>query len=644
LNPFFLRIKTAEILSQGRVILECDFFLGQDFVCRAVPVDERIGWSSSYVIVERDLTIIRAGGLAMAHLCTLSGKVRPSINLLSVLPLTWRPVFDIAWSAFSNDPTPKIWGVLNGPKEQRFQFSLRRFSDDESQCFFEFMVPSDFVDIRHEIATTRKLLGTLTGEGRSGLIERDLSTGKLAAVSPEVYEIFGVDLTSDTSPASEKLEETFFSRVFPKDFPEMQKKMRLAHERGIASIQEIRIRHHSLGTRVARIAWFPIKDSAGNPTWLIVNVRDVTSKRRLEESLQSSHQRYKLCFSEGALGMVIFDKKNMILETNAAFCHMLDYEPYEMVGRSCLDFTHPDDFDKTLNSVCASLAGGMGKFGQRKRFIRKDGQVVWVRIYARDLNEDESSLAMALIQDISAQVKMEDLKAELVHMSRLVSLSEMVTGLAHELNQPLSAIAMLTEAAIGFLKAKKSHEPVKVGKILEKIQKQSLRAGEIIKRLKQMARNSEPERTSVQMNDLLRDVTDFMAADTRKFQAQIVLELDPKLPEVYADPIQIEQVLVNLMRNGLESMQFEVGERILRIESSQVNDMVQVAISDNGIGIPDENSDRIFETFFSTKLAGSGIGLSISKSILDSHGGRLWFDKNKTKGATFRYSLPITKG
>jgi C4-dicarboxylate-specific signal transduction histidine kinase len=235
-------------------------------------------------------------------------------------------------------------------------------------------------------------------------------------------------------------------------------------------------------------------------------------------------------------------------------------------------------------------------------------------------------------------------QAELAHVARVSTVGEMASRLAHEINQPLTAVVNYSQGAMRRLRAASGVH----ADVLEAIEAASVhahRAAEIIRRLSSFVQKREPRRSSCDLNQTIREVIGFSAADARDHHVQIRLNPTVDLPLVQADDIQIQQVILNLVRNGIEAMaEVESRERILEIRTSPVGDAVEVAVSDNGSGLTSEAQERIFTPFFTTKPQGMGMGLSISRSIIDAHGGRLWATPNPDGGTTFQFTIPVSGG
>jgi PAS domain S-box-containing protein len=249
-------------------------------------------------------------------------------------------------------------------------------------------------------------------------------------------------------------------------------------------------------------------------------------------------------------------------------------------------------------------------------------------------------LAVIVVEAARAEERAREQLAQLAHVARLATMGEMASGLAHELNQPLCAIVNFTEACVGLLQ-RDGPERENLPQALNEVARQAQRAGEVIRRLRDFVKRREPERRAVDINALVREVVAFTNVELRHGDVRVRIALGKRLPKVFADSIQIEQVLVNLVRNACEAMRdADLGAKTLTIESVRRKGAVEVRVGDNGPGVPDELRHRLFEPFFTTKSDGMGMGLSISRSIMEVHEGRLWATPNRKGGTTFHFTIP----
>ena len=251
-----------------------------------------------------------------------------------------------------------------------------------------------------------------------------------------------------------------------------------------------------------------------------------------------------------------------------------------------------------------------------------------------------SSIVQEITERRQAEENTRRLHNELAHLGRVSTLGEMAATLAHELNQPLAAIANYAEGCLGLLQPEREDQR-ELAEAMEQVSKLTHRTGKIIQRIRSLARKGEPHQSSVQINDLVREVAGLIEPEARAERVTLELELNDSVPMTFADSIQIQQVLLNLVRNAFEAMKhLDDRERRLTIRTAPHGKAsVEVEVRDTGPGLAATDAQHIFDPFFTTKAHGLGMGLTISRSIIDAHHGRLWTEPGA--GATFRFSLPI---
>jgi len=232
--------------------------------------------------------------------------------------------------------------------------------------------------------------------------------------------------------------------------------------------------------------------------------------------------------------------------------------------------------------------------------------------------------------------------SELAHVARLATMGEMASGLAHELNQPLCAIVNFIGACLELMDSNPGGPDLR--QAMNEVAKQAERAGEVIRRLREFVKRSEPQRAALDINEVTREVIGLTRTEIRHHEVNVKLQLGQRLPRVLADPIQVQQVLVNLVRNAIDAMDDTPSDqRHLRIRTGHRGDFIVVSVRDSGRGITEEARAQVFESFFTTKKQGMGMGLSISRSIVEMHDGRIWVTPNSTSGVTFHFTLPLAR-
>lgn len=258
------------------------------------------------------------------------------------------------------------------------------------------------------------------------------------------------------------------------------------------------------------------------------------------------------------------------------------------------------------------------------------------------ISQQVSHLASIAIERGRTEAALQRTRDELAHVTRITTLGELAASIAHEVNQPLTAVVTNANACLRWLdRAAPNLDEAR--QAVQRIVRDGNRGSELIGRIRALLKKEPPQKTPVNVNELVREIARLAQIESQGVALR--LELADELPRVFADRVQLQQVLLNLMMNALDAMKtISDRPRVLRIETEAQHDGMLVAVQDSGIGFPPENMEQLFETFFTTKPGGIGMGLSISRSIVESHGGRLWAESNHGPGATFRFTLPAKKG
>jgi len=308
---------------------------------------------------------------------------------------------------------------------------------------------------------------------------------------------------------------------------------------------------------------------------------------------------------------------------------------------------HPADLPRYVERRRASVVSGE-PFEHEVRFRRAaDGEYRWFLSRSVPLRDSGGKIVKwyGISTDIEDRKRAENererlrqLEADLAHVNRVSTLGEMAASLAHEIKQPIAAAITSANSCIEWL----AHEPPNLDRAraaATKIDKYGNRAAEIIDRIRSLYRNSPPQRESVDVNGIILEILTLLRGEATRSSVVIRTDLASELPGVMADRVQLQQVFMNLMLNAIEAMEDSGGE--LTVKSQRQDGQVQFSVSDTGVGLPMEKVDQIFSAFFTTKPQGSGMGLAISRSIVESHGGRLWASANSGAGSTFHFTLPI---
>jgi two-component system sensor kinase FixL len=234
---------------------------------------------------------------------------------------------------------------------------------------------------------------------------------------------------------------------------------------------------------------------------------------------------------------------------------------------------------------------------------------------------------------------LQELQTELVHISRLTAMGEMASALAHELNQPLSAIANYLKGAKRLLEGRADDESKMISGAMDKAAEQSLRAGQIIRRLRDFVARGESERRVESINKLVEEANALALVGAKEHGVRVRLRIDPAHDLILADKVQIQQVLLNLLRNAIEAVAQSERRELLVSTRPSAGGMVEVSVADTGPGISPDVAPQLFQPFITTKPQGMGVGLSISRTIIEAHGGQIWTEANPGGGAIFRFTL-----
>ena len=323
-------------------------------------------------------------------------------------------------------------------------------------------------------------------------------------------------------------------------------------------------------------------------------------------------------------------------------------EELDGTGKSRLSGTldagvHPDDLAGVKERYAHSLSSGE-PYARRHRLRRFDGEYRWVETRAAPMRDADGAIVQwnVICLDIASEVRAQEelrlAQERLARASQAASLAELSASIAHEVNQPLAAIVANSHACQRWLDA----EPANIErarKTVERIIRDANSAADVVGRIRALFKQSVETRDSTRLDSVVAEARDLMHEEAARRRVRMDIEMEGDLPPVALDRVQIQQVLINLIRNGLEAMDSIADDRVLRVQVRRIGDVVETAISDCGPGV--ESPDRMFEPFFTTKENGMGMGLSICRSIVEAHGGRLWVERNEPGGATFTFTLPV---
>lgn len=374
---------------------------------------------------------------------------------------------------------------------------------------------------------------------------------------------------------------------------------------------------------------------------------DVTEQRRMEDQLRQAEEELRLTFQHAPIGMLTFDLEGHILNVNQSFCSMLGFLAGDLLGRSKEEVTHPGDRAVSRDLLKQLLDGEIEYARQEKRYIRKDQSVMHGVVRYSLIRDSRGRPLMFVAQivdrteHILAELEVRQQRERLTQLARLGTMGEMAAGIAHELNQPLTAIANYAQACQRLINSG-AIEAGEMKQILGKVTDQARRAGMVIQGLRRFVQRRTIIKRATDLHRVIRDVMMLAELDCRAHGIPVAWDTEDPLPQVQGDPIQLQQVLLNLVRNAVDSMaEREDRDQGIRVHAvSEADDEVSISVTDHGSGIAPEAATRLFDPFFTTKEDGMGMGLALSRSIVEAHGGRLSFMDNPAGGTIFEMTLP----
>jgi PAS domain S-box-containing protein len=392
----------------------------------------------------------------------------------------------------------------------------------------------------------------------------------------------------------------------------------------------------------------------GVAPFLFTIVEDITERKKEESERRYIEQRYRVMVETASDAVVCIDERGAILLANPATTKVFGYDPADLIGKPLtmlmpeyLRKLHEDGFRR----YSATGQRHINWQGTELTGLRKNGQEFPVEISFGELTADGHRIFTGFVRDISERKQTEGLRAslhatqlELAQVSRLTTMGELAASIAHEVNQPLTAVTNNANACLRLL-ARRNLDPEVLRCALEEIVADGTRASAVIARIRAFIKKAPAERKELDINDVIQEVLALARRELSENRVLLELQLTNALPLVLVDRVQLQQVLLNLIMNGIEAMAAVTDRRRMLWVQSQVGEAgdVLVAVLDSGTGVGSE-SDRVFSPFFTTKANGMGMGLPISRSLIEGHGGRLWSSPNSPHGAIFSFTLPAAAG
>lgn len=462
---------------------------------------------------------------------------------------------------------------------------------------------------------------------------------RIVRVNTEFTRMFGYE-------PNEVLERSINDLIVPEALVESSREYtRQLKHGGRVEVETVRKRKDGTEVHVSLLA-VPVTTTSGEQVVNYAIYRDITERKRSEERLRESESRFQIMADTAPVMIWMTGTDALCNYFNKPWLDFTGRTMEQEVGTGWIQGVHPDDvqgcFDGFLPAFHARTP-----FRMEYRLKRADGEYRWliesgIPRYTGDgefagyigSNIDITDLKRAEEE----QERLRQLQAELAHINRLTTMGELTASLAHEIKQPITAAMMSARTCLRWLQ-RDAPDVAKACDTASRIVSDVTRASDIVDRVRSLYSRGTPQRELFDVNEIIREMITLLHDTANRHSISIRNELDAGLPTITADRVQLQQVLMNLMLNGIEAMKDTNGE--LTVTSKKTADgQLLISVSDSGIGISSDQADRIFEAFFTTKAQGTGMGLSISRRIIESHGGRLWASTNSGRGATFHFTLP----
>jgi PAS domain S-box-containing protein len=493
---------------------------------------------------------------------------------------------------------------------------------------------------------------------RTGSWAWNVATRQSVYWSQENFRLFGFDPEGGIPS-----DEAFYQRIHPEDRDRVRREVFVeSPDQGSHFDVEFRIVLPEGAIKYVRSTGHPVRSISGDVVEFVGTSIDVTESKRVDEERERLLASERAAFAEAVAAQQRFHDlvnsvEGIVWEADVPSFQfrfiskqaerVLGYPVERWLSEPAFwqDHVHPDDREWAVQ-FCQNATAEKRNHEFEYRMIAADGSVVWLRdlvtvIVVGDRVTRVRGVMVDLTKRKRAEEALRQAQADLAHVSRVTTMGELTASLAHEVNQPIAAAVTNANTCLRWLT--RDHPDLEEARAAAmRIVKDGTRAGEIISRIRLLFTKGTAQHELVDVNEVIGEMIVLLRAETTRHSISVRMELAADIPQVMGDRVQLQQVLMNLMVNGIDAVKdADDGTRELAIKSQRTeNEEIAVSVTDTGVGLPTQHPEQIFNAFFTTKPNGTGMGLRISRSIIESHRGRLWAADNSPRGASFHFTLP----